>query len=201
MGRTKISDELIDEYRDINTDHDWWEDVFEDFARVAEILGFDVDLKQVSFSGFCSQGDGASFTGAYRAQASKWGSEKMGIILRNFAETAPAEIRSYAPKDTTLHAIADELMVIARIYFPAAVTITRMSSMYSHSNTMNVDVVDWQSDEDVWDLDVVDVVNASIQTQARALADWLYAQLETSHDYLRSNEAVTDAIFANDMHK
>jgi len=198
MGRTKISDELIDKHRDINTDYDWWEGVYEDFKRVAKILGFDVDLKNVFFSGFCSQGDGASFTGYYHATGSRF---HPPISARSFAEIAPAEIRSYAPQDTTLHEIADELLVISRMYFPAQATIGRTGTMYSHCATMNIPACEECYIEDEFDDEVLEAVADAILVQARALADWLYKQLEAEHEYQQSDEAVTESIFANDLHK
>jgi hypothetical protein len=201
MGRTKISDELIDKHRDINTDYDWWESVYEDFDRVAKILGFDVNFKNISFSGFCNQGDGASFTGSYQAQVSRWSAPDSRIILRNFAETAPAEIRSYAPQDTTLHGIADELLVISRMYFPARASIGRTGTMYSHCATMNIPACEECDANAKFDDEVLMAVADAILVQARALADWLYKQLEAEYEYQQSDAAVTDTIFANDLHK
>lgn len=51
----------IEEHRDINVDWDWYEPMFEGFKEQLEEVGFyDVDI---FFSGFYSQGDGASFDG------------------------------------------------------------------------------------------------------------------------------------------
>lgn len=197
MSRTKISDELIDKHRDINTDHDWWDNTYEDFGRVAKILGFEVDLENVHFSGFCSQGDGASFTGSYNAVEGK----HYRRDPKNFAEIAPTEMREYAPKDTTLHEIADELLVISRMYFPAYATIGRTGTMHSHCATMNIpSCVECDSDTEFAD-EVLFAVSDAILAQARALADWLYRQLEKEYEYQQSDEAVADTIFANDLRK
>ena len=51
-----IQSKVIDNFRDINVDHDWWEHVYEAFKEDCE---FEVD--RIYFSGFCSQGDGAMF--------------------------------------------------------------------------------------------------------------------------------------------
>jgi len=54
---------IIDNYRDINIDYEWWDSDFEDFTEILEILGFyKIDIR---FSGFAHQGDGASFTGYF----------------------------------------------------------------------------------------------------------------------------------------
>lgn len=52
---------VLDKLRYINVDHDYWsESTIDDFKTELEDLGFS-DI-EVSFSGFWSQGDGASFT-------------------------------------------------------------------------------------------------------------------------------------------
>lgn len=55
---------LIDKYRDINVDHDnWYEWTIENFK--AEMLkDYSINVTNVYFSGFWSQGDGACFEGS-----------------------------------------------------------------------------------------------------------------------------------------
>jgi len=61
-------------YRELGPHDDWWDAVYEDFERVCEILGIRLKTMPVRlmgggtrakpciwFSGFCSQGDGASY--------------------------------------------------------------------------------------------------------------------------------------------
>ena len=63
-------------YRGLGPHDDWWDVVYEDFERVCEILGIRLKTRAVRlmgggtrqrpcvwFSGFCSQGDGASYEG------------------------------------------------------------------------------------------------------------------------------------------
>ena len=94
-------------------DYDWYETVYEDFQRIAEILGLNLktrtdrcmggDTRQdpcIWFRGFCSQGDGACFETFY-----------------SYRKHAPRLIREYAPQDTELHRIADALQAIQRRNF------------------------------------------------------------------------------------
>jgi hypothetical protein len=54
--------EMIDENRYINVEEDWWaEDVIDDFCYQMMGKGIHVEPEQIKYSGFCSQGDGASF--------------------------------------------------------------------------------------------------------------------------------------------
>lgn len=49
--------------REAATDHDWWEDVYKTWTDALEQIGF--INPEIAFSGFWSQGDGASFTCRY----------------------------------------------------------------------------------------------------------------------------------------
>lgn len=57
----------IDAHRDINTDHDWFDFMIEDYENKLKKLGFH-NIK-IYFSGFSSQGDGACFTASHRRGA------------------------------------------------------------------------------------------------------------------------------------
>jgi hypothetical protein len=61
----ELSDEAkqvaIDNNRDINTDYEWWNPMFEGFTELLEKQGF--YETEIYFSGFYSQGDGACFDG------------------------------------------------------------------------------------------------------------------------------------------
>lgn len=92
-------------YREGGFDYDWYDAVYEDFRRIADILGIRIKSRTVRlmgggvrqepciwFTGFWSQGDGAAFEGHY-----------------SYRKGTAAEIRTYAPKDVELHRIADAL--------------------------------------------------------------------------------------------
>lgn len=54
--------EIIDDNRYINVEHDWWaEDVISDFIFKMHSKGINLDEDDIRYSGFCQQGDGASF--------------------------------------------------------------------------------------------------------------------------------------------
>ena len=49
----------IENHRDVNTYHGWWDPIFEGITEQGATLGF--DITDIYFSGFYSQGDGAMF--------------------------------------------------------------------------------------------------------------------------------------------
>lgn len=53
--------ELLEKYRSINVEHDWYQPTYDAFADDMRLVGIRVD--RMFFSGFCSQGDGACFEG------------------------------------------------------------------------------------------------------------------------------------------
>ena len=201
------SEAFIDAHRDFNVSHDWWDGVCMDFERICEIMGITLTKKEPSFSGFCSQGDGASWTGSYRATKSLQGYETAGQTEATY-DLAPQKIREYASKDEELHRIADELCLLGRVYVPTYIEVNRHNSNYVHSSTMYVETLElcvegeWYAehyDDHGIAAEVLDHVSNEMQTLFRALADWLYTALEQEYEYLTSDEAVIEALKANEI--
>lgn len=183
-----MNEELIERYRDINVDHDWWDFTCDDFDIICKHMGIDVDKGEPSFSGFCSQGDGASFTGTFNGE---------------LAECAPEKIKAYAPEDKELHRIADELCMLGRLYYRAYAHITRLyGTHYYHQYTMYVTGLEpVYGDPDDWADAVHAALEDGLQDLFRDLAGWLYSSLDAEYDYLTSDEAVWETIVANDLHR
>lgn len=53
----------LDKHRDVNVDHEWWDSVYGMFIEDMEQIGIQVVARDITFSGFWSQGDGAAFKG------------------------------------------------------------------------------------------------------------------------------------------
>jgi hypothetical protein len=192
------SESFIDQHRDINVHHEWWDCVYEDFRQICSILGIELDAQEPSFSGFCSQGDGASWTGRYRAQ----GLGYAGLEPLYTYDWAPAKIREHAPQDEELHRIADELCLLARIYGPTYAIVRRTSGNYVHSNTMYVSDWEYYDDEiDTYDVDgdIINHIEEALLHAFQALADWLYKTLEVEYDRRTSDEAVIESLEANEI--
>lgn len=101
-------------------DDNWHECVFDDFHTIAGMIG--ISVIDIHYSGFWSQGDGASFTGTYSYRA---GSAKA--------------VKAHASQDTELHAIADELQAIQKQHgYSLQADIDRGGHCY-HSGTMRID--------------------------------------------------------------
>lgn len=177
-------------YREGGFDADWYDAVYEDFQRIAEILGLDLKTRPVRlmgggtrqdpciwFTGFSSQGDGACFDASlsYRKRASQ-------------------RIRDYAPQDGDLHRIADVLQAVQRRNFYQLHAETSHRGHYYHEYSMAISVT---RDSPTWQ-DMTDDAEEVVTEALRDLARWLYLQLEREYDYLSSDEAVDETIIANE---
>lgn len=158
--------------------YDWWNRVYEDAARVGEILGIQIDTRgknnepNINFSGFSSQGDGACFKGFYK-----------------YRSEAVVEIENYC-SDSTLIEIANDLYILqlaCRVMGiePFTATITLKGS-YCDSHSMNVDIHYGEND----DCQIDFPSNNAVSKIMHNFADWIYASLEADHNYMYSDEYV-----------
>ena len=176
-------------YREAGFDHDWYDAVYEDFQRIAEILGIQLKTRTtrlvggrtrqdpcIWFSGFWSQGDGAAWEGVY-----------------SYRKSAAAKLRAYAPKDKTLHRIAETLQAAQRQnFYQLSAKVTHRGNYY-HAYSMDIAV----SRDGPFSQEIVGDAEAIIEDALRDLANWLYRQLEREYDYLTSDEAVDETLIAN----
>lgn len=186
-----IPSEVMERYRDINVDHDWWDCTYDYWKSRLARMGVEVD--EINFSGFWSQGDGASFTGVVRSKDMKRFMRIHGLRER------------YRPLYTILGQV------------DVWVNITRSSSFYSHSNTVSISVdgddpTSWIDDDtdDLREAMLLELYEQAmlwwpdLETDCaeilRGYMDDIYHDLEEEHDYLTSDEAVREAIIANELY-
>jgi hypothetical protein len=172
------------EYNDTQ-DRYWSEATISDFLRIAPLMGFQVERKDVNWSGFGSQGDGASFTGS-----------------AVFDPDALAKVKDYAPVDEKLHAIAAECERYSKA--GVRVKLERLPSHHSHEHTVTADA--WHTDSDGEEMNLDDIVTdfpvtcTEIQETCRAFMRWLYGQLEKEYEYRSGEECFLQTAEANDWY-
>jgi hypothetical protein len=180
--------EIIDKYRHFNVDHDWWEYVYEDFIRTLEEKGISVTSNEIQFTGFYSQGDGASFTGTIHKSD-----------IKRFMD---AHDLAEGYEGSYFFAKLEEFCVL----------VERTSSHYCHSNTMQIYIDDSQilafdADGDVRE-EIYNVMYDEFNTEqagfenkvteiCRGYADKLYRDLYEEYEYLTSDALVVEALEAN----
>ena len=176
-------------YRQAGLHDDWYDFVYEDFETICGILGVTLgttpvrlysggtrDKPQVFFTGFHSQGDGASFSGRY-----------------SYARGATTAIRAHAPKDEELHRIVDTLQAVQRRNFHQLHASIRQSGRYCHEYTMAIEV---ERDSPTWQPPTDDAEDAVTEAM-RDLARWLYRQLRAEYEHLTSDAAIDETLAAN----
>lgn len=170
-------------------DADDYTHVIEDAVRMAELLGITIAQRtwtnQHGYTGhtpeiywslaYC-QGDGASYEGHYQY--------KPGAVAAITAETGGT--------DAVLIRIARELQELQRpAFYQLAATITT-SGNYTHSGCMGVSA--YRQD----DKETTDDQDDTLKQLLRDFADWIYDQLRKEDEYLNSDEAIDEAITANE---
>jgi hypothetical protein len=178
----------------LQPDGNWWyEHIFEEAKEDGEQHGF--SIHDIDFSGFYSQGDGASWTGY--VDMVRW-------LEKNKADDPRAHI---------LIALMEEDWVERKVEIP------RSSSRYSHSNTMrmgywgrSVSVYDHMNHlatgifagisighllEAIPESDFQDLADEALES-ARSYADEIYKRLEKEYEWLCSEEQIAELCDANE---
>lgn len=171
-------------------DYEWWECTFDDFVEVCKVMGVEVARDQhnahdIVFSGFWSQGDGATFAGQ---------------IVLNSVAGAETRIRAYAPQDETLHGIAARLeqavtlfqTTVSLIDTEDETDVPTMFITYSHrSHTQQLGEGDYAAIADNLVEELEELI-ATATEETNALSRWLYQTLETEYTYPTGEESLID---------
>lgn len=141
------------------------------FHAAGKILGIDID--NIYFRGFWSQGDGACFDGSYTYQAD-----------------ARKKIREEFPTATDLHEIADLLHEAQSVLGD-----TSSANAYAEDRYMNtrvsVEAADmWEEDLQDCGVDPAQADDAvdSVRQALQDFAHWIYTGLENDYEYATSEE-------------
>ena len=155
-------------------DYDWWDYVYEMATTAGKCLG--IDVEDIQFSGFWSQGDGACFKGSYTykkgwraALKAEFGGDTLGALER----------------------IGEALQDIQRPVFYKLEAGVNMNSQYM---SVNVDVDDYGLTDRQWGMRR----ESDVRDTMRRFAGWIYCSLEKEYEYLTSDEVVAENIVAND---
>ena len=203
----KITQEkILDKHRDINVDHEWWDGTYEYWAEKLIQMGFDVTETKfkdeykwnpetskrektggrvkytdylINFSGFYSQGDGASFTG--QVDILKWlkftNNPKYARIVK-LLESGALECSGNIKRNKW--------------------------HRYVHWNTTTL-YLNWEERERRYVRDELKNINyllGDIENDCfkhhQDLNKEIYAELEKEYDYLTSNRVVGETLETNE---
>lgn len=144
--------------------YDWYESAFDDAKAIGALMGWQID--NISFSGFWSQGDGASFTGTL-----------------GYAKGCARAVRDYAPLDTELHDIAARWQSLQKPHlYRYTAHVERSSHRYSHENTVSISD-SYIGGSRYYGPEVPCATDDMAIDIARDFMRWIYRQLEREYDY------------------
>jgi len=194
----------LEKNRDINVEYqDWHDPVIEGFEEDMKELGLEDVI--VEYSGFYSQGDGASFT-ARVDDEEKFLRDALGIPnSTEFLDMGDDEDTS--KQDDDLRQLMGDLRNIGYdtreklkpedLY----INIERISSRYHHENTIaasvEIEELDVEDDDRDWDK-FRDEMESIVTEWARDKSQELYRTLEKDWDSLQSDEEVAETLIAGD---
>lgn len=158
--------------------------ILEDFTNIARYCGFDECEFEDSFqySGFYSQGDGASFIAT-------WTPSDLDI----------QGLTTYAPKDTELHAIQDSfdrLKDLLKSYNVEKITMYRFGHHHSHCNTVGFNGA---INEDGESIELIKDFESMFNNCARNLMGYFYARIKTEYESLGDVHSFLDYALNNEV--
>jgi len=191
----------LDELRDINVEYsDWHEPIIEDFE--SHLKEFGVGDVEVSYSGFYSQGDGASFIGDV-FDTKTFMSKALGLKDTEWLDMEDEE----KPEDEGSRLRADlldigfdtrEKLTPDNFY----IKIERTSDRYSHENTIegrvSIEDIPESIEDEIPSQTIESEIEDKVTNWARSESKDLYSNLENYYDELRSDEIVEETIAQND---
>jgi hypothetical protein len=184
-------------------DYEWWEHSYEHAKQSGTERGFDID--DIRFSGFWSQGDGASWTGC--------------VYIKQFLDYHLKEDNPDFGRYFVLQAIIAE----NNDWVASYTNVNRYGFHYVHDNTMRLESIGYSNLEDLdadaeerlqeegplqraniyqlfkgADIDhLIDALETWILEEAQAYARQIYKDLESEHEHLTSDEMLAENAEAN----
>jgi len=174
-----VRERVIEENRYFNVEHDWYTFLYETFIeeRMRPLGYSNIDI---AFTGFHSQGDGASFTATLNI--CQW-------------------LRAY-----NLQAKYQKAYTYAEEYGEESIIeIIRTSSSYTHENTCDAELVCDEPSISKYDdkgsseiMQQLDQIHAMVEAERLELCKELYSQLKEYYEYQTEDEQILESLREND---
>lgn len=188
----KYSDELLDKYRYIIVDNTYWDyDIKAQFTKDMEAIG--ICVYHIFYTGFCSQGDGASFNGRV-------------TNLDAFMKAMGASWSDYPNTKAVLDQTDNEIFI----------SWAHVNGYYTHEKTLTfyieydrmADNLSWSDPELLHEAaQAIDkaadgehlTLEKDIKSFVEGLCQDLYKKLRDEYFYLTSDESVAEIIERNGL--
>ena len=180
----ELKEKVLEKYRDYNTDCGFWSDfIIEDWKEKLENYGF--IQSEISWSGFWSQGDGASFT-CYRVD--------IPVFLEKFSD----EI-DLTEKQKKL------LLNLMKDYEVFSFAVKRRNYHYYHSKSVYLSSEDclhnFTGYERLYDFleTAMQRIENTIDEKVIDFSCQIYRELEKEYDYQSSEDCLLETFDANEL--
>jgi len=176
---------LLDKHQEINVEHnDWYDFIWGEY--ILEMIKKGINADEMNYSGFCSQGSGASFTGKIEMsvflKAHDLEHKYLGAV--HFASTNELPAR---------------LVRSGRFLHEGSITLDMDCDGWNNYNEEDIRHATYDTLyeilQDEWKELEEDILKIS-----RGYMRELYRKLEEEYEALTSDEAVWETIVANDLH-
>jgi len=167
--------------------YDNYEHTYERWVEKLGELGIDIQIDDIRYSGFWSQGDGASFTGT--------------INLQCFLEAHPAIQEGYPELYLSLIPFSGAPRAT---YTLSLNRVSHHSLPYVHDKTVGLDweLVDWDTEDMGEGMEYLESLMSSAEEdilyQCREYMQEIYSDLEEDYEYQCSEESFLDTVELND---
>lgn len=186
-----IKKKLVEKHYGFNTDHDWWDSVYDDFTSDMEAIGIEVD--KMYFSGFWSQGDGACFEGG----VSDWGKFLTHMGYEDATLTKHAEDTWYLKVVHSGHYYHENCTSFSSImWLPSNVDDEDFSDVWSPHEVGEVRDIVWRT---LLCKYIEENLCSEFEGRFKGHMHNLYRRLEKEYDHLTSEECILESLNANDM--
>ena len=178
---SELSDEAKSAAIEINrhtlVGHEWHYDITDGFkAEIAPAFG--IDCREVYFTGFGSQGDGACVEGSFEYRKGMTEAVKRLEIYNSDGRNE-------------LFDIAQEMASLQKSNFYGLYGSAKRSGMYCHSRSVTIDVCR-DGPGYSGDIEAAEATDDAYAECLRDLMDWLYRQLESEYFHLTSDETIAE---------
>jgi len=176
-------------HRDYNLVPLWWDFVYDDFVALCGYFGVNVDKNSISFDGFYSQGDGSGFNADVDIVALK-----NAVENQSWREYAPNERFNFSP-----HGIDRRVMGLIE---KGGIQLQPRIINSNRGNYVVADMGGYPARGPRFHDYIygeIDALEEWLKTVATELNGFLYQSLEKEYDHLTSDQAVSEALIANEI--
>ena len=197
LGDKQAIERAADWLRQGIVDGDWYDITIDEWKRWLSAVGFE-DAK-IAFSGFSSQGDGASFTSDVDVAKLATFLAKTPAATEGLADENDAAIAAYVVHKLGGWSAEPKLARVAWLVNYLSAKVTRTSHHYCHYNTC-----DFASELTGGNRKTERVESLCNEFDERAellrehLSKEIYRDLQTQYDYLQSDESIAEFAEANE---